>query len=493
MQSETDTLGEVRREFLWRFSKYILHDQDIEWAGEHLAELRKMSVEPAFPLLRYVWNDLTANTQRLARAYPVLAPLAEAVAEYCRFHREVNERTLAAQDELLGALAAADTWPLAIKGTAMRAYTPIPQATSDLDIIARDLDETWALVYVAERLGYPLDKLKLRWLDERVPGAIRYHGYANLYRREGGGAYIQGDWDLGRVRTLDLHIGRFYCLGEGVLLPDLWQRAERRPLGTTQALVPGVDDMLLIELVHLLRHGTLTMRSINRVCQLLDGDAPLDLDYLLAEIHRNDLTLIASATFLAIERSFPHARAVAAELRARLGRLPIWARPAVARLAGLRRVERYGAGVFSSVLIQTHYLYRSSRNQLGYRWPLLRSAVGFTRMFRHRKVYPRAHARWKKRRRGWISAHNRAIMLTRLDRQTWQPKAGWQAMQQHASPVRQSVAVSQTSYLTNPGQPAEVLLTPIGSFTTSNYEGRLSETEAKLCLERAQTLRQAFG
>ncbi len=494
MQSEVDTLQDFRREFLWRFSKYLLHDRDLEWAGRHLPELRKMSIEPVFPLLRYIWSDLLMNAQHLAKVYPVLKPLSEAVMQYCRFHQDVNTSTLAAQDELLTALAAVDTWPLVIKGAAMRAYTSMPQAMNDLDIITRNLDETWEVVKVAEGLGYPLKKLKLRWASTHSSSSpFPYHGYANLYRLEGGGTYTQGDWDLGRVRTLDMHITRFYCLGEGVMLTDLWQRAFYRNLEETKVLVPCVEDMILIELMHLLRHGTLAIRGINRLCQLVaDGESP-DFDYLVAEIRRNDLSLIANAAFFAIERTFPHAQSRVTTLLSRLDPPPFYLRPIVSGLAKLDRVERYGAGNLTSTLLQTHYLYMSYRHQIKHHWPLMQAIIGFQRMFRHRKVYPRAHARWKERKLGWISKSNRAIMLVRLDRQIWQPENNWQTLQENSHVPPNSSLVSTTSLLASSGESTEVLLTPIGSFTTADYDGNLSEKEVNLCLKYAQTLRKGLS
>lgn len=491
MQSEADTLKAFRREFLWRFSKYILHEHDLEWAGQHLVELRKLSVEPMLPLLRYVWNDLLDNVRCLTQAYPVLLPLDQAIAFYCQPHQEINAKTIEAQNELLMTLAADNLWPLVVKGAAMRAYTMQPQAMTDTDVIAYDLDEAWAVVRVAEQLGYPLSKIKLRQAGSGVPDSVRYHGYANLYRREGGGAYIQGDWDLGRVRTLDLHVARFHGVGEGVLLTNLWQRAQRRQLGIAEAVVPCSEDMILVELLHLLRHGTLAMRGINRICHLLTMDSSLDADYLCAEIRRNDLVLIGHAVFRAIVQTFPHAQPVVASLRTSLGPAPLWARPLVRRVAALRRVERYGAGTITSVGLQTHYLYNSFRHQLGHTSPFVRSIVGFGRMFRYRKVYPRAHKRWRERRQGWISARNPEIMLTRLDTQPWQPSGGWEALKQlRILAGRNVIVVSRTSLLVNAGRRSEILVTPLGSFTTANYDGHLSVAETKLCLAFAQSIRQ---
>ncbi len=491
MHPKADTVRDFRKEFLWRFSKYMLDDRDITWAGEHLSELCRMSVEPMFPLLLYVWNDLLVNTQRLAQVYPILTPLGEALEYYCQSHRRTLINTLDAQQELLHALAQADIWPLIIKGAAMPAYTSTPQAMNDLDVMARDLDEAWQVIRIAEELGYGLTRLKLCQSGPGVESSVRYYGHSDLYRREGGGTYIQGDWDLGRVRTLDLHIAHYHAPGEGILLTDLWLRSWRAQLGTTEALIPSLEDMILLELIHLLRHGTLAIRGLNHIAQLLSGPM-LNRDYLFEEIRHNDLSLIASAVFLAIEQTFSHLQEQASELRSQLGKIPLWSRPFVAYLATLRRVERYGTSDLRSLCIQANYLYHSYRRQAGYRWPLFRSLIGFQQMFRNRQVYPHAYVRWQERKYGWLSPRNRSVMLVRLDNMPWQTAKVEQTLQQQPQLAAKNIRVSQTSLFIDSGQTTEALLTPIGSFTTANYVGRVPEREAHTCLERLEALRQTL-
>jgi Uncharacterised nucleotidyltransferase len=488
MQSEADTTQGVRREFLWRFSKYLLHDSDLGWARDHLSDLRRVSVEPMFPVLRYVWNHLEPNTVRLAEVCPELAPLAEAVARYCAFHRADHDRTIAAQNELLDEFAGNDVWPLVIKGAAMRAYTTVSQAMTDLDVVARDLDETWSVIEIAERLGYPLKKIKVRYLSPAV-GAPGYHGYGNLYRCEDGGEYVQGHWDLGRVRTLDLHFGRFYGPGEGVLVTDLWARARRLKVGGTEALVPSLEDMVLVEVLHLVRHGSLSMGTVNRVCQLVADDR-LDRTYVAAELRRNDLEPMAHAVLTAIVDSYPHAREAADRLRQLLRPAPVWLRQAIRQVAAIRRVERYGAGSAASVCLQARYVFDAERHQRRLAVPLVPAVVGFARMYRNRRIYPRAHARWRRRRLGWVSASRSAVMLTRLDRTSWSPAGGWDTVGDTGS-VGAAVRVGRRTLVLDSGTETETVLTPIGAFTSSGYDGLLSPDDERRCVARARRFRAA--
>lgn len=482
MQSETDTLHEVRREFLWRFSKYVLDDKDFEWVERHVASVRRLAVEPMFPMLRYVWNHLSVNLTKLEERMPGLAPIAGAVDQYCERHRDAHRRTLLAQDELFAALGTAGVWPLAIKGAAMRAVTPVSQAMGDVDVITRDLDETWAVIEVAEQLGYPLEKIKLRHVPSRVPGDVRYHGYANLYRCEGGVAYNQAHWDLGLVRTLDLHIGRFYGPGEGVLVTDLWRRARKLPIAGNEVLVPSLEDMFLVEVLHLVRHGTLSMGSLNRVCQLL-ADHELDLDYLRREIGANELLLMTHAVLQAIIDTFPHAAERAHRLRSGLAAPARAFRWAVDEVAATRRVERYGAGSAASVALQTAYVYGTAVRQSGRAAPADTAIIGFTRMFRHRRVYPRAHARWNDRRLGWLSSRQTAIMMTRLDRVRWTTARP----EQHTGSAGRWMG--RTTLVVDEGLPTQTVLTPVGAFSPSRYDGKITAGEQRACLERAEEVR----
>lgn len=481
MQSEADTLVNFRREFLWRFSKYRLDETDLRWADGHLPELRRMSVDPMFGVLRYVWNHLRTNTDALAERHPELAPLAEALGRYCEFHRQAHEWTIAAQDELLTSLAAAGVWPLAIKGCAMRTYTATSQAMTDLDLLARDLDETWEVAAVAERLGYGLDKIKVRRVGRRVPGQ-EYHGYANLYRCADAPQYVQGHWDLGRVRTLDLHFGRFYGPGEGVLVTDLWRRASRRRAADQQTLVPAPEDMVLVEVLHLVRHGTLSMGTVNRLCQLFT-EHELDDRYLSAELRANDLEPMTHAVLGAIATTFPHARARVRQLGGRL-QPPGWLAPAVRQVRDMRRVERYGAGSLGSVSLQAHYLLATERRQRGRPAPVGTLLAGFGRMYRNRKVYPRAHTRWQQRRLGWVSESQPAVMLRRIDRTAWQPVANWSAAVPDGA-----VRIGGRTLLVDRGQPTEAVLTPVGAFAATRYDGQLSAEQTAACLARVGALR----
>ncbi|WP_040801819.1 nucleotidyltransferase family protein [Nocardia higoensis] len=489
MQSEADTQQGFRREFLWRFSKYILDESDLIWVQQHEALLRRIAVEPMFPVLRYVWNHLSANVIRLEQHCPGLAPIAEAIDQYCQLHRATWHKAIAAQDELFAAFTAAGIQPLAIKGAAARAVTPVPQAMTDLDILTCDLDQTWQVIDVAEQLGYPLHKVKLRHLPNQVVGHVRYHGYANLYRCEDGGDYTQAHWDLGRVRTLDLHIGRFYGPGEGVLVTDLWQRATSRAVGAHQVLVPCLEDMVVIEMLHLVRHGTLSMGTLNRICQLLTENT-LDPSYLSTQLQANALAPMTHAALRAIRGTFPHAAAAAHELQAHLPAPPPALRWAVDAVAGMRRVERYGAGSPASVALQTAYVYASTRDQVGRKLPVDVGAVAFTRMFRNRRIYPRAHQRWNDRRLGWPSSQRTAVMMTRLDRTRWNPPATAPATSRTDSARRW---IGTTTVLVDEHQPTQTMLTPIGAFTASQYDGNLTTAETTACLVRAEQTRTELG
>ncbi|MFJ4651067.1 nucleotidyltransferase family protein [Nocardia sp. NPDC088792] len=483
MQSEADTQQRFRREFLWRFSKYVLDESDFIWAERHTAELRRFAVEPTFPVLRYVWNHLSANVIQLEERMPDLAPIAAAIGQHCEIHRATWHKTIGAQDELFAAFAQARLWPLAIKGAAARAVTSAPQAMTDLDVLARDLDQAWQVIEIAEQLGYPLRKIKLRHLPDNVPGEVRYHGYANLYRCEGSADFTQAHWDMGHVRTLDLHIGRFYGPGEGVLITDLWQRATRRTVGGEPVLTPSIEDMVVIEMLHLVRHGTLSMGTLNRVCQLLT-EHDLDLAYLNGQIKANSLVAMAHATLRAISDTFPHATTAARHLGSHLPSPPPSLRWAVEAVSRMRRVERYGAGSPASVALQAAYVYTTTRDQIGRVLPVDSGVVGFARMFRNRRIYPRAHRRWDDRRIGWPSPKRTAVMMTRLDCVRWRPPHP-----QLETPTPSRRWVGATTLLIDEDQPTHTMLTPIGAFTSSRYDGAITPDEKNACLQRAHQVR----
>jgi hypothetical protein len=463
MPAERDHLVNLRHEFLWRFSKHWLKEDDVAWADAHADTLNRVSVRPMNESLSYVWMELTANVRVLAGRSPAFDRLAEALDAAARPFAEANERTVLAQDELLKALAAADVWPVAVKGAAMRGYVAYPQAMNDLDVVTRDLDQTWCVLDVARSLGYPLNRIKLVSVGDRVPGPSRYHGYTNLYRREGGGSYVQADWDLGRVRTLDLHVGRFYGCGDAVLVTDLFERATRRHLGAVEALVPAPEDLILVEFVHMIRHGTLSMRTLNRVGAVLEAVPDLDIGYIASEVTRNDVTIPALAVTKALEREATGTTVrVAAALRGQLScNDGGWRRPLVRHLAGRRRVEKYGAGSIRSVLTQTQYLAAAYTHQFGPANALFRPPSSFARMLRDRKVYPRAYRRWSNRRTGWLGPRNDAIMLVAVDTTPWRVDGV----------VADGERVEQSALLVDRGRETEALLTPIGTFISTAYDG----------------------
>ena len=491
MQAESDKLKNFRREFLWRFSKYRLHPQDLTWAQCHDSTLRRLSIEPMINQFGYVWDTLMPNSQTLARHIPELLPLAEAIAHYCAFHQRINQNTLESQDEMLAALSTAGIHPLLIKGGAMRANTDVLQAMNDLDMIALNLDEAWTIVEIVEKLGYFLDRFKLQSLGKHVKGEPRYYGYAPyVCRREGGGQYIQGDWDLGRVRTLDLHIARFHSVGDGVLLTDLRQKASFKSVNNTKVFVPCTEDMVLIELAHLLRHGTITMRGLNRIFILLYELGDIDQDYLLHQIKENQLSLMAQAIFLTLGQTFPETQAITHRLRLPLESTTLGSKWAITGLATRRRVEKFGAGSLVSTWLQARYLYGVYRQQLGSFWSLLHIAIAFLRLFTSRKIYPRSYKRWRKRQRGWLSEKNPSIMFTRLDREPWDIEKVWNTFkQERLNTTSKCLRIHQHSLMLDIGQISELLLTPVGSFTTANYAGQLPEEELKLCLEKIKTFR----
>ncbi len=483
MPAERDTLGEIRREFLWRFAKRWPSADDRHWAAARLEELKELSVRDMSESLLYTWNELVPNVEALAAEHSVLEPLAEALAASAAPLAATNARTLRAQDEMLDALGAADVWPLVIKGAAMRAFSRYPQAMNDLDLVTRDLDQTWEVLDVATQLGYPLGRIKVVRLAARVRGVVRYHGYTNLYRRDGGGTAVQGDWDLGRVRTLDLHIARFYGCGDAVLATDLFARAARKPVAGRPALLPSPEDMVLVEIVHMIRHGTVTSRVMNRVAELLIAAPELDTAYVAAEVKRNDAQIAAFAIVSAIAAAVEPAAPAAQRLLSHLRVHQRWRRALAAHLTQQRSVEKYGAGSFRSVAAQATYLFDSYRHQFGAVAPVARTGAAFARMFRDRKFYPRAYERWSERRTGWLSARTPAVMLVRIEATAW-PIALLR------SPAENAERVGRDALLLDRGRKTEALLTPIGTFVSTAYDGRVPANVAAEVTKRTSALRE---
>lgn len=489
MESETDTFELTRREFLWRFAKHELEADDFDWARSHLDELTNLSIDPATPVLRHVWSELRDNVDRLASEIGVLRPLSEAVDDRTRLHAETNAKTIEAQDELFAAFAEEGLRPLALKGAAARGLLGGLQAMNDLDILTRDLDETWKVAGLAERLGYSLNKIKVRHADPSVPGPVRHHGYANLYRLEGGGAYVQGDWDLGRVRTLDLHVARFYGPGESVLRTDVFSRAWELEIEGTPVSVTSPEDSLLVEFMHLIRHGTLALRGVNRICQIFDRHM-VDIDYVASEVAANDLAPVARATLLAVASTFSHSSPQVYRLLAALPPASPLLRPAIHRVAAMRRVERYGAGNAASVMLQAAHVYDVARRTNGIPRAARTAAVAASRMYRARHVYPRAHDRWATRRQGWVSEQSPAIVLGRIDDV---PVATQDAEPWLHAELRDCELVTKTTLLADAHGPSEVVLTPIGAFATTRYDGSIDPNERRRSLERAAQVRTVLA
>lgn len=496
MHYERDHYVALRREFLWRFSKprWALQEGDLRWAEEHVGVLAKQSAERIQQSLRYVWPEFVENVRFLAERFSQLRSFSESIEFFSAIHERTSAAAEQAQTELLEAMTRAALPFVALKGAAMRAYEGSGSGGNDLDVLVSDLDAAWRAVDVAESRGYSLERIKVgflstaqtRFASDASPPRIWANG--NMFKSESPARPItQGDWDLGRVRTLDLHVTAFPIAGECLLLAPIRERSRVAEVGDLAFRVPSVEDMVLIEIAHLAHHGTLTIRGISRIARLLASSRGLDHDYVADRIAHNRLSIVANAALLAVESEFEPAREQAAALRAATGAqrspLAVLSR----RVAEARRVEKYGVLSPWSLAALLIYLADAGRAQLGPAQGVRTAFEGLGRALSNYPVNPRAHPRWRERRLGWLSPRQRGVMLQRLD-----------DVRLSALPARSDPVTGDTEWLgnealiANKGRDDEVIVTLVGAFASAPYAGSVSPKVRQRCLEVAAVARRSL-
>jgi hypothetical protein len=449
----------LRDELLWRMGKLRLEDDDFAWLEGHRNRLARLASSDLIGALPYVWRELAQNLQDTAASVPELEGLRAGIREAVVPWQEVTRRVLEVQDRLLAAFAAAGVPLVCLKGAAMRAYGEDLPPTSDVDVLAGTLDDAWAAIACAEELGYELPKLKL------ISGPACTYGYGELCSSD---APLRGPTGV-TVGSVDLHVGYMTTVGEAPLVLELVGEAHCARIGGSEVRVPSVEHMVVVEIAHLARHGTVASRGMNRIVRLLDSDT-LDTTAIARAVERNHLDAFAAAILGAIADTYTRLPRHYGSLAACVGPPARYIRLPVRGVAQKHRVERYGASDLSSVALQADVLGRWAIDELGPVRGAAATTAGLARLIRSRRFHPRAHEMWTKRRLGWFSRRQRALVLRRLDRERGHRATGG------------DVSVGNAIWLRNRGCPDEVLLTPVGAFASAGYDGMLPRADLDACV-----------
>jgi len=478
--SKSDTTKRLRTEFLWRLSKATLLEKDITWCKEHTTKLIRIPIYPLLPDIQYVWQELTTNLPVLARAIPDLEPLASLILEKCHEQKKINDKVLMEQTRILRLLHENAIQPTLLKGASVRALLGCEEGMNDTDILLADFDTMVRVLGVSERAGYHVSGIRLQLGGtESAPVLV---GNCDAYLNERGrSTRIQSDWDKGWLRTLDVHLGALYVVGTTTLKSDIIVRAVDANLDGIPVKIPCLHDMLLIEFAHLTSHGTLSMRGVNRCYRLLNiFQEKVDLDVLAAEIVESSLQVHALAVLDLLKTDFEFECPLRDAFHARGGRLSKVSEFAIDGLVGARSVSRYGAGTLASSFAQTlHYFNaRKQENPLG---RFVSIFPVWLNLFRQRKQFPLVIRPWVTRRLGWVTKRQPYLNLIKIDDTALTFSGKRHTSVQFGNRRCDLTWVGQNVVLIAKGKQDEILMTPIGTFTSAGYDGELDAKSTRHC------------
>lgn len=163
---------------------------------------------------------------------------------------------------------------LFIKGVPMQLLYPegVVRDSYDMDMVVPDLRAAWGVMgHLADR-GLSFKRMRLQKTNRH-----RVAGEAD--------AAIPGGGEI------DLHLGAFNMVCMSAYDAPYWERAIEHPrLPGGSCLLPSREDLLLIMVGHIRRHGQMMLRDINDCYVLLNqGGEPSDWDYIARAARRNNL------------------------------------------------------------------------------------------------------------------------------------------------------------------------------------------------------------
>jgi Uncharacterised nucleotidyltransferase len=402
--------------------------------------------------------------------HPSLLRYLELAGEYLDWQRSFIEGLLRDLDSFEAEAQATGTRYLAIKGTAvMDLYPPESRRLMrDVDLLV-DPRSGWNAMRIVTRLGYTVRRVRI----ERFPYSRHEPG---LY----GIAETEDD-------PFDLHFGAFPGCGDSALEADLSSRA--RTSDAHRAPVPSIEDSLLILATHLTRHGSIKLRDMNDVyvCVARGG---LDWDYVRRTAAANELSTVVYALLSAVRREFdvPALDAIARPFR-----------PSPAGRAMSRMLTRIGDRdhdfefnrnqLFAGRLMQSTFLYHYYRPHVGAAAALRLAATGLYQLVRTGRPYPI----WDDRQVRDLARDGRMVVVPLPSRADGRAHAiervSLTAAADHARergvPARE---IAHELLALRPGEPDELLVTPIGLHVQAPYRGELAAADRARIEPQAERL-----
>jgi hypothetical protein len=180
---------------------------------------------------------------------------------------------------------------LLLKGAAMRLHLPeYKRFHHDVDIYVACTETAEALLARLQDEGFSLATDLLR-------GHGSHSGFlvAELSRHADNVDAVIG-----------FHAG-FYALGSirypAPLDMDLMRRSQWRPLGKSSLRVPCMEDMVVVLIAHVAKHGRLTYRDVNDLYMMTRSE-DLDMDYIWSCLKRNSLEAVGQALFFETQNTY---------------------------------------------------------------------------------------------------------------------------------------------------------------------------------------------
>jgi hypothetical protein len=408
-------------------------------------------------------SDLVPEYLRLAEDYK-----ARRLSRMAQLQKDLQDFAARANDQGLSYLV--------IKGAALHALYPVDSIRifSDIDLVISP-DNVWEAMELLQQMGFRTKRIRL----ENHTGALQHR--RGTWGRYGIAEFFAPHSDH---VSFDMHLGGFPGCGDILLEADLWRRFRHLPLSTTVAPVPSPEDQILIICAHISRHGYARVRDLNDLKALVYHSGELDADYLWRKAESNALTTILD-TLLAY-RDLP-------QLPARkprscsINKTPLerW-KTAFLFHSGKKNTHFHGhRQLIYSRLIQSAFLYDAYRKKEG----LPKSIVETLRSSYYLFQNGRPYRLWKHR---WVRSFHRhprvvIVPLTPCDASDTQ---GWVVRSLDLAAIFayctaegiSAQRISDCLLVINPGQEMELILTPVGIYSQSSYDGSLArDTLQALC------------
>jgi hypothetical protein len=263
-----------------RANEIIDLTKDRYWNHNRLAKLRREIQLEKVTLQAYRNASLLNQQQETKALRHLMDALQEEYEKRCAFSERVMPRV---RVEVVHILEQADVNFLFIKGSSLEAYPHgYLRQMNDLDLIVETWDDLFLAARALEAQGYQhAETLHSPWvmrISSSGKPETQMVGRLFLARHEGD-----------HLIELDLHLAPFAIASTGVLVCDMWERAQAQ-----RSTIPTPEDKLLVLLAHAANHGYFLIKDFNDVYTVLEWHKEtFDWDYFCRCVQKSTLSYAA--------------------------------------------------------------------------------------------------------------------------------------------------------------------------------------------------------